>query len=349
MIEIEQSLWGMNEEGEAVILYTLRNNSGAEVRVSNLGAAIVGFTTPDRNGKLADIVLGYASATDYLKDTTAMGRVVGRTAGITRLGRLHLDDTDYTLDRNAGRHHKDGGAKGFSEHLWESWVENNRLAMALASESGDMGYPGEVNAQLIFDFDDEGTLEITYLAKSEAATPVNMTHNLLFNLSGASSVLDHELQLHASRVAEIDPMEIPTGVLLDTASTALDFHAFRRLKEGIDSPFNHIADLGGYDHTLAIDNWKKNILCEAGTLRDPRSGRTLQLLTSQPALTLSTANTLKGSCPAGKSGAAYEDYAGVGLRAMNFPDAANHPEFPSPLLEKGELYCQKVVFRPGTY
>lgn len=349
MIDIEQSLWGMTPGGEGIIRYTLRNDSGAEVTLSNLGAALVGYTTPDRNGTPGDIVLGHASAEDYLNDPTAMGRVMGRTAGITRLGRMVVGGTEYTLDRNAGRHHTDGGAGGFSTRLWESWVEHNRLIMSLCSEAGDQGYPGEADVQLIFDFDDEGALEITYLAKSDAPTPLNLTHNICFNLAGEGTVKDHELLLHASRFMEADTQGIPSGILPETAGTALDFSAFRRIGDGFGSSFAHIDDLGGYDHTLAVDNWKKNILAEAGTLRDPRSGRTLTLLTSQPAVTVSTANTLRGSCPGDKSGREFEDHQGIALRPMNFADAVNHPEFPDTVLEPGALYCQKTVFRPGIF
>ena len=343
MIDIEQELWGMTAEGEAVVLYTLRNASGAEVRITNLGAAVVNFRTTEG----ADLVLGYASAEDYMKDTTGLGRVVGRTAGMTKLGRITMDGTDHTLDRNAGRHHRDGGAKGFQERLWESWVENDRLAMALTSEDGDMGYPAEVNVQLIFDLGEDGGLEITYLAKSEGETIVNLTHNLAFNLAGAGLVLNHELQATASRVVEIDPMEIPTGELLAVEGTALDFMTFRKIGAGIEEPFNHVADLGGYDHTLAVDGWAKNILGAVATLRDPQSGRSIEVLSSQPALHISTLNTMAGTTPKSRSGEEFTDHAGIVLRPMNFPDALNHPAFPTTRLGAGELYCQKSVFRPA--
>ena len=350
MIDIEQTLWGMNPEGEAIVLYTLRNERGEEVRLTNLGAAVVGLKTRDRSGKTDEVVLGFSSAEDYLKDTTALGACVGRTTGFVKLGKATLAGEEITLDRNHGRHHKDGGTRGFQHKLWESWVENDRLVMALESEEGDMGYPATLNAQLIFDFDAEGALEITYLAKSTAETPVSMAHNIVVNLAGADSgvALGHLLKINSSKVQEIDPMGIPSGALIDTADTALDFSVLKEIKEGIESPFNHIADLGGYTHTLAMEGWKQNILGEVAHLEDPRSGRTLDILSSYPAVYFSTENTLKGSCPAGRHGADYPDYGGILLRPQHFDDAVNHPELPTPIINRGELFCQKTVYRFGT-
>ena len=161
-------------------------------------------------------------------------------------------------------------------------------------------------------------------------------------------MLDHELRLNCSKVLEMNERQIPTGRLLDVEGTPQDFREFRSFRPGINSEFNHIRDFRGYDHPFVIDGWKPDILGEVGTLREPKSGRTVTVLTSQPSVMIYTGNWLSGGCPETKSGGRYEDYAGVAMECQNYPDAVNHPEFPSPLLHPGELYCQKIVFRFGT-
>ena len=163
------------------------------------------------------------------------------------------------------------------------------------------------------------------------------------------SVLDHELRLNSSKILEMNERQIPTGKLLDAAGTPQDFREFRSFRPGISSEFNHIRDFKGYDHPFVVDGWKPNILGEVGTLREPRSGRSVTVLSSQPSVMIYTGNWLAGGCPETKSGGRYADYDGVAMECQNYPDAVNHPEFPSPLLRPGETYCQKIVFRFGTF
>ena len=317
MVQIEQHVWGMTPEGEAIILYTMRNDKGAEVKITNFGAAIVSVTMPDREGRMADVVLGYKYPEGYFFDGAASGKSVGRCAN----------------------------------RIWESRVETNRVVMSLLSEDGDQNYPGELNVEAAFDFDDENSLEITYLARTDKTTVVNLTNHVYFNLAGegSGSVLDHQLRLNSSQVLEMNDKQIPTGRLLDAAGTPQDFREFRPFRPGIDSEFNHIRDFKGYDHPFVIDGWKPNILGEVGCLREQTSGRCVTVLSSQPSVMIYTGNWLAGGCPETKSGGRYNDYDGVAIECQNYPDAVNHPEFPSPLLRPGETYCQKIVFRFGTF
>ncbi|WP_148468178.1 aldose epimerase family protein [Alistipes sp.] len=349
MVQIEQHVWGATPEGEAIILYTLRNDRGAEVRISNFGATIVSATMPDREGRMADVVLGYARPESYFHDGPAAGKSVGRCANRIALGRMTIDGKAYQLEINNGQNHLHGGTKNFANRVWESRVETNRVVMTLLSEDGDQGYPGELTVEAVFDFDDDNALELTYRARTDRTTVVNLTNHVYFNLAGEASgdILDHELQLHSSQVPEMNEYQIPTGRMLDVEGTPQDFRTFRAFRPGIDAAFNRIRDFRGYDHPFAIDGWKPGILGEAGTLRDPKSGRTVTVLTSQPSVMIYTGNWLAGS-PETKSGGRYEDHAGVAIECQNFPDAVNRPEFPSPLLHPGETYCQKIVFRFGT-
>lgn len=350
MIQIEQHVWGMTPEGEAIILYTLSNDRGAEVRLSNFGAAIVSVTVPDRDGNFADVVLGYKHPESYFFDGAASGKSVGRVANRIAFGQMTVEGREYRLEVNNGVNHLHGGTKNFANRVWESRVETNRVVMSLTSEDGDQGYPGELHVEAVFDFDEQSALEITYLAKTDRATPVNLTNHVYFNLSGegSGSILDHELRLNSSKALEMNDKQIPTGKLLDVAGTPQDFTVFRPFRPGIDSEFNHIRDFKGYDHPFVIDGWQPNILGEVGELRDPRSGRCVRVLSSQPSVMIYTGNWLAGGCPETKSGGRYNDYDGVAMECQNFPDAVNRPEFPSPLLHPGELYCQKIVFRFGT-
>ena len=350
MIDIEQEVWGLTPEGEAIVLYTMRNARGAEVKLTNYGATIVGITVPDRAGRMADVALGYKHPEGYFGDSAACGKSVGRVANRIAYGRMTVEGEEYRLEANNGVNHLHGGTKGFANRVWESRVETNRVVMDLLSEEGDQGYPGELNIEAIFDFDDDCALEITYLARTDRTTPVNLTNHVYFNLSGeaSGSVLDHELRLRSSRVPEMNERQIPTGRMLDVAGTPQDFRDFRPFRPGIDAEFNHIRDFRGYDHPFAVDGWKPGILGEVGCLRDPKSGRQVEVLSSQPSAMIYTGNWLAAGCPERKSGGRYDDHAGVAIECQNFPDAVNRPEFPSPLLRPGELYCQKIVFRFGT-
>ncbi len=348
MITIEQEVWGMTPEGEGIIRYTMRNESGASAVVSNLGAAVVAVNVPDREGKMADVLLGYRDAMGYMNDGPAMGKSVGRVANRIAEGRMVVEGVEYRLEINNGRNHLHGGTKNFTNRVWESRVETNRVVMELLSADGDQNYPGEVRAEAVFDFTEDNALEITYRAVTTRTTPVNMTNHLYLNLDGESSgsVLDHELRMNSHYVCEMNENQIPTGRMLDVKGTPQDFLTPRPLRDGYQAEFNHIRDFKGYDHPFAVDNWQPNILAEAGELYSPKSGRTVTVLTSQPSVMIYTGNWLAG-CPVSISGNRYEDYAGVAMECQNFPDAINRPEFPSPLLHPGEVYCQKIVYRFG--
>ena len=337
-------------QGE-IEVFRLANAAGAYVDVCNIGAGITAVVVPDREGRMADVALGYRAYADYVGDGACFGKTPGRFANRIAGGRFTLDGKEYRLAVNNGPNHLHGGTKNFANRLWESRVETNRVVMSLLSEDGDQNYPGELNVEAVFDFDDDNALEITYLARTDKTTVVNLTNHVYFNLAGegSGSVLDHELRLNSSKVLEMNDKQIPTGKLLDAAGTPQDFRQFKPFRPGIGSEFNHIRDFKGYDHPFVIDGWQPNILGEVGELREKGSGRGVKILSSQPSVMVYTGNWLAGGCPETKSGGRYADYDGVAMECQNYPDAVNHPDFPSPLLKPGELYCQKIVFRFGTF
>ena len=351
-MEILQHIWGATPEGEAIVIYTLRNDNGCEVQVCNIGASIVSVKAPDRDGNIDDIVLGYKDPMSYFGDGAASGKSVGRVANRIAKGKMTIEGVEYTLEINNGPNHLHGGSKGFANQLWESRVETNRVVFSRVSPDGEQNYPGELYVEAAYYFGDDNELEITYAAKSDKTTVVILTNHTYWNLAGAGSgqdSLDHELRLNCSRVLEMDATQIPTGEYLDVKGTPQDFTTWRKFGDEILSEFNYMKNFKGYDHFFVLDGWKPNILSEVGELRCEATGRKVEILSSQAGAMLYTGNWLEGGCPITKSGGRYKDYAGVAIECQNFPNAINEPSFPSALLEAGELYCQKIVFRLGTF
>ena len=351
-MEILQHIWGATPEGEAIVIYTLRNDNGCEVQVCNIGAAIVSVKSPDRYGNIDDIVLGYKDPMSYFGDGAASGKSVGRVANRIARGKMTIEGVEYSLEINNGPNHLHGGSKGFANQLWESRVETNRVVFSRVSPDGEQNYPGELYVEVGYYFGEDNALEVTFAAKSDKTTVVNLTNHTYWNLAGEGSgkdILDHELHLNCSRVLEMDSTQIPTGEYLDVKGTPQDFTQWRKFGEELLSEFNHMKDFKGYDHFFVLDGWKPNILSEVGELRCEATGRKVEILSSQAGAMVYTGNWLEGGCPLTKSGGRYKDYAGVAIECQNYPNAVNEPLFPSVVLQAGEMYCQKIVFKLGTF
>ena len=377
--QIEQDVWGFTPEGEVVVLYTLTNSSGASIGVTNLGAALVSVRVPDREGALADVVLGYADWRSYLADGPFMGKSVGRYANRIGGARFTLDGVEHLLAPNERGNQLHGGAATLANKIWEGRVEgqlstsrehggkthdaearkkvdsqsgSNRVVFSISSPDGEGGYPGNLVVEAAYHWNDEGELEIVYSAECDAPTVVNLTNHAYFNLAGEASgtgekggaVLGHLLQLNASTFIPTRPDNIPTGEILPVEGTPMDFREPKTLGRDIDADYSQLVDAAGYDRCWAIDGWRRNILGEAGRLTDPASGRRMTILTSQPGIQVYTGNFLQGS-PVGKSGRRYANRDGVALECQGFPDAPNHPNFPSQTLRPGERYIQKIVYK----
>ena len=343
-MNIEQQVWGMMEDGRPVILYTMTNSNGAYVKLINYGAAIVAVGVPDKNGVIGDVALGYKDWQSYMNDGPGMGKSVGRYANRIAKGKFTLDGKDYQLAINNPPNHLHGGPGGFANRLWESRVEVNRVVFSYISADGEEGYPGELGVEAVFDWDDDCFLEITYLAKCDAPTVVNLTNHVYFNLKGDGSgdILDHYLQLNSEKYLPTDDTQIPTGELAPVAVTPMDFKAPHTLGERINDPFEALKIGSGYDHCWAIYGYEQGKMSIAGKLSEPTSGRSVTVTTTQPGIQVYTGNWL-ADAPMGKSGK-YEARSGVAMECQLYPDSPNQPSFPTAVLRPGEMYEQHIAY-----
>ncbi|MEG0467509.1 MAG: aldose epimerase family protein [Mucinivorans sp.] len=343
-MDIRQQVWGFTPQDETVILYTMINARGAQVELTNFGAAIVAIRVPDRDGKIEDVALGYKKWQDYVSDGPAAGKSVGRYANRIARGHFVLDGKDYHLAINNGPNHLHGGPTGFQNRVWDARVEGDRVVFSYVSASMEEGYPGEMTVEACFDWDDDCNLEITYFARSDQKTIVNLTNHVYFNLTGdgAGSIEDHILQLNASRWLPTDSTSIPTGEIAAVDGTPMDFCEPHTLGQRIEDDFEALRFGKGYDHCWAIDEWKDGRLTPAAELYSPVSGRAVLVSSTQPGIQIYTGNWLEGS-PEGKHGV-YHDRWAVAMECQRWPDSPNHPNFPSPVLEADTTYEQHIVY-----
>ena len=335
----------MSPKGD-ITLYTLTNASGASVTLSSLGAGIVGIVVPDKEGKLDDVVLGYKNTADYFGDGPCAGKTPGRYANRICKGKFSIDGKEYSLAINNGPNALHGGPEGFMNRIWKSEAVGSHVKFTYEAADGEEGYPGAVKATVIYSWNDKNELTIDLKAESDAKTVINLTNHAYFNLDGenSGSVLDHELQLLASKYLPTDSTQIPTGELADVKGTPMDFLQPKTIGHDINADFEALKIGKGYDHCWVLDNWHKHTLGKAAVLTAAKSGRVLEVFTTQPGAQVYSGNWLGGS-PENKSGRPYNDYDGVAIECQGFPDAPNHRNFPCQLLCPGEEYNQTIVYR----
>ncbi len=341
--------YGQSECGKEVILYTMLAENGSSVELCNLGATILSVKVPDRDGVIEDVALGFPDFENMMLDDACVGRSVGRVANRIADGKMTIEGVEYTLEINNGVNHLHGGSGGFNNRIWDSKIDGDKVIMTLQSADGDQNYPGNLSVEATFSFDEEYALTITYSAKSDKTTAVNMTNHAYFNLSGGHepNILGHELKLNSTKVLEMNENQIPSGTALDIAGTAMDFRDFKALGEDIHSEFNHIKDFRGYDHFFVTDSHQPSVVAENAVLRDPKSGRTLTVLSSAPGLMIYTGNYLACGSATSKSGKIFNEFEGVALECQIHPNAVNMPDFPSVILSPDEKYNQTIVFKFG--
>ncbi len=326
-------------------LFELVNGSGAKAVLSNLGAGIIALHVPDRNGALADVALGYADPQSYFGDGACMGKIPGRYANRIAGGRFTLEGQEYDLPVNNGPNHLHGGPDGFANRLWQASIDADGVQFSLLIPAGDAGYPAAVVVSAKYSWDDQCRLVLDLTAERDGTTVINPTNHAYWNLAGedSGSVLKQQLRLAASQWLPTDRTLIPTGEYASVEGTPMDFRTAKPLGRDIGADFEALIFGKGYDNCWIVDDIASGNVREVAELYDPQSGRCLTVSSDQTGVQIYTGNWLEGN-PTSKSGRAYRDYDGVAIECQNFPDAPNHPAFPSAMLYRGETYRRKIIF-----
>lgn len=346
MTTITRKIWSKTADGTPIYKYTLKNESGAYATVSNLGAAIVSVVVPDKNGKLADVALGYGKAESYFGDGPCLGKCPGRFANRIDKGIFSLDGVQYTLPINNGPNHLHGGPEGFQNKVWESRKHNGGVEFKYVSVDGEQGYPGNLVVVVRYDWSENNELRITFSAKTDAKTIINLTNHAYFNLNAGGNIFRHYLKLNSTQYLPTTESLIPLGKADFVKGTPMDFRRPKTLGCDIKKDFPALNYGKGYDACWVLDGYVPGQLNEAAELFSKTSGRSLKIYTTQPGIQVYTGNWL-GGCPLGKRGKIYHDYEGVALECQHFPDSPNQSDYPSTVLEKGQKYNEAIIYAFG--
>ena len=331
-----------------ITLYTITNSKGASVVLSSLGAGIVAVNVPDAKGNIENVVIGYKNPADYYADGPCAGKTPGRFANRIAKGQLNVDGKDYQLAINNGPNALHGGPTGFMNRIWDSSTDgDDSVAFTYASADGEESYPGNLDARVEYTWTDDNELVIQYTAVTDADTVINLTNHAYFNLAGENSgtVLNHELRMACSKWLPTDTTQIPTGEVASVKGTPMDFTSFKALGKDIHDDFEALKIGKGYDHCFVVDDWIPGELIPVAWLKDPVTGRKLEVSTTQPGAQLYTGNWFGGETPLNPEGRPYQDYEGVAIECQHFPDSPHHPNFPSTSLRPGEIYNEKIVYK----
>lgn len=350
-MSIKTESFGRTPQGEQVQLYVLTNANGVKAQIMDYGATVVSLEVPDRDGKMADVVLGYDNLRDYIKNSPYFGAIVGRYGNRIAKGRFTLEGVEYTLAKNNGENHLHGGIKGFDKVLWKSESVNKPNAVGVKfsylSKDGEEGYPGNLDCSVTYLLTNDNELKIEYLATTDKPTPVNLTHHGYFNLTGCErDILGHELMLKADRFTPVDSGLIPTGELRPVKGTVMDFTKPTPIGARINSDDQQIKFGGGYDHNWVLKRTGRG-LSPAARVYEPSSGRIMEVLTTEPGVQCYSGNFLDGTIT-GKGGIVYKHRYGFCLETQHYPDSPNKPNFPSVILRPGQKYAQTTIYRFST-
>lgn len=342
--------WGTTGGGEAVERYTL-SNKGMTVRILTYGGIIQTLEVPDRRNDPVNVVLGFSDLDGYIESGNSpyFGALIGRYGNRIAEGRFTLDGVTYQLPINNPPNSLHGGDIGFDKLVWDATpIQGDgtvALQLNLTSPAGDQGYPGTLDVQVTYTLTRDQKLEIHYTATTDAPTVVNLTNHTYWNLQGegTSSILDHELTLPASHYTPVDATLIPTGEIADVTGTPMDFRSATAIGKRIREPFEQLLFGQGYDHNWVLDRPDDGSLQLAAKLRDPDSGRTLRMWTTEPGIQFYSGNFLDATL-VGTGGHVYRQSDGLALETQHFPDSPNQPQFPSTTLRPGETYDTTTVF-----
>ncbi len=349
---IRSENFGQMPDGQQITAYTLENGNGMRVKIITYGGRIISLNTPDKNGKSANITLGFDNLTDYLNNNPFFGALVGRYANRIANGKFSLDGKEYTLATNNGPNHLHGGPKGFDKVIWEAepiaCEKGSSLRLKYHSKNGEEGYPGNVEVKVVYSLFDDNALEVAYEATTDQMTIINLTQHAYFNLSGdfSKKINDHVVHLNADAFLPVDSYLIPTGELRDVTGTPFDFKVPKTIGEDIDQENEQIVLGGGYDHCWVVYGETGKLRFAASAYHEA-SGRYLEVLTTEPGIQFYTGNFLDGKLH-NPAGGTFTKRSGFCLETQHYPDSPNKPEFPSVTLLPGETYNTKTVFRFST-
>jgi aldose 1-epimerase len=341
---VQRSSFGKLPDGTPVDLFALTNSNGLVAKISNYGTIITELHVPDRSGKSGDVVLGFDNLNQYLKGHPYFGCTVGRVANRIANGRFTLDGKTYHLAVNNGPNHLHGGLKGFDKAAWKAEPQSGAaVKFSYISADGEESYPGQVTVTVLVALTDTNELSIDYTAVSEKPTPLNLTNHSYFNLAGDGDILNHELVIAADHFTPKNENCIPTGEIKPVKGTPMDFTK----PHSIGSRFSQLQEKPvGYDHNFVLKGGGKS-LALAARVFEPKTGRVMEVWTTEPGVQLYTSNFLDGSLT-GKHGVVYRQHSAFCLETQHFPDSVNHPNFPSTILRPGETYRQTTVHKFAT-
>ncbi len=339
---IKKEPFGTAPDGQEVSLYTLSNKNGVTVKITNYGAIVTSIITPDKDGKMGDVVLGFDNVKGYIPNDPHIGGVIGRYANRIAKGRFAIDGQEYKLATNNGPNHLHGGNIGFDRVVWqaEEMPEQNAIKLTYVSKDMEEGYPGNLTATVVYTLTEDNSLRIDYTATTDKATPVNLTNHSYFNLSAGADkdILNDVVQINADKYTASDKDLIPTGELVPVKGTPYDFTE----AQPVGTRINNLQGYG-YDLNYVINNGGDE-LTHAATVFDPTTGREMEVLTTQPGIQLYTAYHLDGSLT-GKNNTKYNRYAGLCLEAQHYPDSPNQPKFPNTVIKPGETYQETTIYK----
>jgi aldose 1-epimerase len=348
MSQIQQEKFGTLPDGSVVKRYTLKNKNGVTAKIIDYGAIVTELWVPDKSGNLQNVVCGFDNLDQYVKGHPFFGAIAGRYANRIGKGRFTLEGKEYKLATNNGPNHLHGGNKGFDKQLWHSEAIGSKagqesVKLTYLSKDGEEGYPGNFTVTVVYTLTDDNELRIDYTGASDKATIVNVTNHSYFNLAGSGDVLGHELMIAADRYTPVDDELIPTGEIAPVKGTPLDFTEAHTIGERIDQLK---PKPGGYDHNYVLKSGGKGFEL-AARVKEPKSGRVMEVLTTEPGVQLYTANGMDGKL-IGVGGVKYVKFGAFCLETQHYPDSPNKNNFPSVVLRPGETYRTSTIYKFST-
>jgi aldose 1-epimerase len=335
------------EQKDVMKIYTLSNSHGVRAAITNYGGILVSLITPDRKGSPGDIVLGFDSLEPYLQPHPHFGALIGRYGNRIGKARFTLNGVEYKLAQNNGENHLHGGLKGFDKVFWETrestTPEGQALELTYVSKDGEEGYPGNLSAKVVYTLTDKNELKIEYSATTDKDTVVNLTNHSYFNLAGEGDILGHVVKLNADRFTPVDAGLIPTGELRSVQGTPFDFTTPTAIGARISQDEEQLCFGKGYDHNWVLTSGG-GALVQAAEVYEPKTGRVLEVWTTEPGVQFYTGNFLDGTIK-GKGGRLYAHRSGFCLETQHFPDSPNKPDFPSTVLRPGGSYRSTTVWK----